>query len=218
MNFEQIETFLKSPEVIYSAIGITGTLMGYMGSRLFSNSNKTMKLAEMEHERYISGEKTRQLELEVESKREDNQFELSKLVFEQKESEHKRQLELDEINHKKQLEQRACDEQNKSNQRQYKLDISQKLVGLKPILTEYLAMLKVNYDISPEFLQEREKYRHSLFEDHVEEEGIISGDTNMDDLKETIEELVNIKFPLSNSFQVEPTSEIKKLIDIIALD
>ena len=216
MDFETIETFAKSPETIYSVIGIAGMTLGYISSRLFSSPNRNMKLAEIEHDKYLSGQKTKQLELEIESQKETNQFELDKLTLSEKDSEHKRQLELVERNYQKTLEQRGYDNKEKEKQKQHQLAMAEKLLELKPLFVEYLETTKMNPDISHGLIQQREEYRQELVDEYVSNNDPISDDDcDIETAIHEIDKLVCGKYPLSESQSFKLPSNLEKLIDIV---
>lgn len=219
MDPQTLENLMNYQPIIYTIMGgLGGILLGasvgyFFGGRSF---DKKFKLSGIEKEKTLSIEQTKRAEIELEKIKAQNLVELEKLKYEHADNEHKRKLEIVA----KEREYNLDDEERTYKRR---LELTDKITELKPVLEKYVNDLKGPVSYDDENTKKREEFRHQLVEECLQyfrdNDGIayqiISEESDVidEDAAKRIEDIVNANYPLKNPISI-PT-EIKELIDII---
>jgi hypothetical protein len=221
MDIQYLETFVRSPEFILGATAIGSAVIGYITGK--ATSDGKIKLAEFDRDRYVAEQETKRAAIELDRARESSKLDLERVRFENSDAELARMLE--KIAREREYGQADLD--RKANEmdrlRKHQLDMAARLAELKPVLESYLCnqLHEDGNGADLEYLKTREEYRRELvakWEKQMEEDGnsVFSEDIPMDEDKERINALVDMKFPLPNKqAQSRIPEEIKNLIDIV---
>ncbi len=213
MDYETLEQAMNSPYLVPTAIaaatGIAGLLIGYVSGKI-TGGNK-VKLAQFQRDVEIARAETQKISYETDRQKILSELEIKRLSFENAEEEHKRNLEKMSLQRQYQLEdedrQRKSEQEKLKAQGEYRLQIAEKLSGLKPVVEAYLQQLGElqqrqpileTESINPEYEEQRQNYRISLIEKWEEQ----LSDNDDDILNEDIaipfqrtNELVEFKYP-----------------------
>jgi len=231
MEFD-LETLSKTPEVLYAGIAaaglIAGSIVGYIGARVFSG--KKLRYAELETQKALGAGETRRAEIELEKAREANRPELKRLEYENAQAEHARKLEvmareneMEIANENRNAERR---EKSEAEKRDFKLALAERLCELRPVLEQYAAQV-VAYQQTlrdggvSEIAKKRQEYREQLMEKYLEDnkDNLFDSDYDIagEDDTARLDNIVAMRYPVNDNPPSKPEmpSELKKLVDMI---
>jgi hypothetical protein len=218
---------MNSPVLAYAAVGAGFLGVGYLIGRITSGARA--KIAEFKRDETVAKEKVSQLDLETKVR-------LKELEYQNADSDHKRKLELIDKERAYKLEDSAREDQKEEQKalrakeeteknKQYRIELANKLIELKPVLESYLQELRNLPAPDPEYIKLREEYRQELvlkvMEKYEAGEGYAHEITENEedpfdsDVVERIEHAVDAKFPLPSRRSPEIPYQIGKLVSLI---
>ncbi len=220
MDWETIREYMNhsaTPYVIGGTVALATGLIGYlMGKR-----SSPAQLAR----------------IDLQKLKENNETELSKLEYIKEDKDNERELRVSELNRKNHLEDKLSERQidledrtyedaKGKEERDYKARTAVDLASrIAPALAKYMddlhAQSNKNGNVDPEFLKKRETYRQELVDDYTKSLNNSDGSFAMENVSEddlnSLQHLVDAKFPLPDSNEDEPElpEQIDELMDFV---